>query len=563
MRQVLIAFSALLLILLFQNCNSFQSHLLESRDSPLQNFPDKESPYQYKAGAPVIFFSDLTAGPNHGWSSSEPNKGAVVTLWGKGFASSRQSSFVKVSGVKLSQNSDYPEAWGELGKPLPFLQRISFFLNSSVPIGAGGISVTVDGLESNSVSFRVNDDGRIFFVDINASTSGSGAHGDPWSNPSSFIDTMSAGDTVYFREGIYDQKYNGGKQNIWIRSSEASGTEERPIAFVAYPGEQPMFDALTNGTDDDFHTSFNFQNTWTTVSKMKMRARSSGVQGGSYSRIVGNDLIGGQVFHSGTGIIVVGGDGAKVLGNAVHGGSTANRLDHAIYINGCSPNLGVELGWNYSYDNNFDRGPMLVVNHQENRCSSSVYLKSHYIHDNVVDCTKYPSRGIGLFDQSWDDGDENEPETTYVYNNIVNACGTSTQPAMYQNSAHGAFFNNTIYNSQSSGFYVSGSRVITSKIHNNIIHLANTDHLYIDDDTQGVLASHNLYYGAGIYPGMDADAVNQEPLLLINSENGIFNVLEGSPSIDKGNSSIIDFLILDFNGYLRETMDIGALEFID
>ena len=69
MRQVLIAFSALLLILLFQNCNSFQSHLLESRDSPLQNFPDKESPYQYKAGAPVIFFSDLTAGPNHGWSS--------------------------------------------------------------------------------------------------------------------------------------------------------------------------------------------------------------------------------------------------------------------------------------------------------------------------------------------------------------------------------------------------------------------------------------------------------------------------------------------------------------
>ncbi len=87
-------------------------------------------------------------------------------------------------------------------------------------IGAGEITVTVDGFKSNPVAFNIND-GRIFFVDINTNSEGSGIHSAPWSDPSSFIDIMSAGDTVYFRDGLYDEKYNGGKQNIWIRNSEA------------------------------------------------------------------------------------------------------------------------------------------------------------------------------------------------------------------------------------------------------------------------------------------------------------------------------------------------------
>ncbi|MCF6300543.1 MAG: IPT/TIG domain-containing protein, partial [Proteobacteria bacterium] len=127
---------------------------------------------------PVLLFSDLISAPASGWNSASPNKGAVVTIWGRYFGADRDTSFVTVNGVQLQANSDYVDTWGEYNNPVPFLQTITFQLNDSMTAGDGTISVTVGGITSNTIPFRINDS-SIFFVD-DVSGTGTGTFTDPW-----------------------------------------------------------------------------------------------------------------------------------------------------------------------------------------------------------------------------------------------------------------------------------------------------------------------------------------------------------------------------------------------
>ncbi len=520
---------------------------------------DSSIPIPSSTGGPVVLFSDLTVAPNSGWSSENPSRGAVVTIWGRNLGAARGESHVTVNGTDLITDGDYAEPWGEAGRPIPFLQRVSFWLNDGISAGPGEISVTVGEETSNAIPFTVGG-GLIYFVDGNAAGEGTGTHGDPWSDPGSFVDTMAPGDIGYFRAFVYDQKYNGGKQNIWLRDSDTRGTRDAPIAFVGYPGEVPVFDSRTNGSAD-FHSSFAFGGAFITLSKVSVDAHATGVKVGDDSRIVGNDIRGGAVFGSGTGIVVAEGDATVVYGNAIHGGRTDNRLDHGIYISGCAPRAGNELAWNYVYDNSFDRGPMIVVNHEENRCPSDVFVRSHYIHNNVVDCSAYPSRAIGIFDLSWDGGGETEPEPTYVYNNIITRCGTDSHAAVYQNAAHARFYNNTIHASNHDGFAIDGSRVISSSVINNIIDLADPAASYVVTSVGTV--QNNLYFGAGDGDASDPAAVNGDPMLEFGPAASSFDIGAGSAAIDRGSADVSDIVRTDFRSLARpigDAIDIGAVE---
>src|SRR5215831_18360283 len=101
---------------------------------------------------PVLHFSDLTWGPKTGWEGSAV-RGAAVTVWGVNFGSTRGTSFVTVNGAALTSDSDYAE-WAASGGARG-LQRITFWLNSTVADGAGNITVTVNGASSNSLPFMV------------------------------------------------------------------------------------------------------------------------------------------------------------------------------------------------------------------------------------------------------------------------------------------------------------------------------------------------------------------------------------------------------------------------
>jgi len=545
---------------------------------------------------PVLLFSDIESGPKNGWSAEKTNKGAAVSIWGSGFGEHRGTSFVTANGEILNTSEDYA-VWGEYW-PTQYFQRITFWLNSEMVDGEGEITVTVDGKESNPLPFTIRS-GNIYFIAA-TNDGGDGAIDNPFdadNSNSDWIDNMQPGDIYYFNDAtVYGGKYNGGKAVIWIRESEASGTADSPIALLAFPGESPLFSLPIY--DVNHNRGLQLDNSFMVYSGFSIDSEWKGANmGGDHNRFIGNDVIGlKNLYGSGTGILSSGnntyhsGDGNKFIGNAVHGGNSQSRYDHGIYLSGCADNSGAEVGWNHFYDNDFGRGPIIVVNHQDDRCAEGQVLDAHFIFNNIVDCSVQRSRAIGISDLSYDDGEE-EPEPTYVYNNVSIGCGTydgtdlaniGWAHAMYHSargSAH--FYNNTLYNSGYIGIKI-GENTISSSVKNNIIHMTSdipgpTGNHYIQlDEESEVSLSNNLFYGLGDYSPClncvtDLDNINNLDPMFVDVANNNFNLHDASPAIDMGTSDLpfeIDPpsyapINRDINYVLRSsTPSIGAYEYM-
>jgi len=137
----------------------------------------------------------------------------------------------------------------------------------------------------------------------------------------------------------------------------------------------------------------------------------------------------GPKYASGTATIAAGGEskGGHILGNTIFGGATNWRFDHAIYLSNCPDEQGWVVDWNYIYDNNFARGPQIVINHQPPRCGTGLEnksLASHYVRHNTVDTSFYRGRCIGINSFGWDpDLNPDAPEWSYIENNDLIDCG--------------------------------------------------------------------------------------------------------------------------------------------
>ncbi len=524
---------------------------------------------------PIILFSDLISAPSTGWSNAEPNKGAVITIWGRYFGATRSDSYITVNGVQLQSNLDYLDTWGKSNNPVPFLQTITFQLNSSMAIGDGTISVTVDGNTSNTIPFRINTS-SIYFVDDVAGT-GSGTITDPWGKAGGIgimMNAMTPGSVTYFREGIYDERYNGGKSVIWVRDFKPAGTIQDPIAYVGYPGEDAYMDGITNGHTGNFNKGMKIDAKQYTIAKFRVAAVGNAIVVRDYSRIIGNDVIGATQFTYGVGIISTGGDGVKFLGNTTHGARSLNRLDHSIYLSGCQDIEGCVVAYNYSYDNYFDRGPHFVDNHQENRCASDVYMKSNYWHHNVIVCGEDETasggvdnrcRGIGIYDLSWDEGEANEPEPAYVYNNILIGCGKEWHGAMYHNNGHAKFFNNTLVNSRGRGIQVGSALSLSTEIKNNVFIQDATIYDYVKIGGNSITdVTNNSYFGGPSSPySGDPNPITSDPQISIDLSSAFpLSIASSSPLINAGTSSVSSIVIDDFNSTIRlVSFEIGAVEF--
>ncbi len=509
---------------------------------------------------PRLLFSDMTSAPHSGWSTTEPKKGAAVTVWGYGLGDAKNDSYISVGGVKLNAETDYAR-WGEAW-PTPFWSRITFWLNEQIPNGATDITVTVDGKTSNSLDFTIRE-GRIFFVSASG-VEGNGSLTQPFNytqaqGTTDFIGQMQAGDIYYFRNGTYDSVVNGGNSVIWIRDSEPSGSESQPISMIAYPGEKPKFYVATYNVN--FNKAVQFSNQYMVFSGFQIDSEWMAASlSGSYHRFVGNDLLGMKAkYGSGTATITTGGSGNKILGNAIHGGRSKDRFDHATYFSGCADVVGNHLGWNYVYDNDFGRGPELSINHQEDRCAPDTQiLKAHFIFNNIVDCSPQRAVAINVYDLSYDAG-EPEPEPTFVYNNLFMNCGTLDKsntdnigwaPTIIANTGHTRFYNNVLYNSEYMGFQTS-SNILSTEFRNNIVVMNSSspldgrDDLFVNDNSPDKSnISNNLFFDKGnsVTKATDIDTnlnmVGLDPLF----ENPTlldFRLQAGSPAIDSGASDLL------------------------
>src|SRR5262249_7809703 len=75
--------------------------------------------------------------------------------------------------------------------------------------------------------------GNIFFVGPNGSDSGQGTFAAPWKSLAHAVHTVTPGDTIYGLDGTVQSTENNYTACLSI---ETAGTQDMPIALVAYPG---------------------------------------------------------------------------------------------------------------------------------------------------------------------------------------------------------------------------------------------------------------------------------------------------------------------------------------
>lgn len=557
--------------------------------------------------APRLLFSDLTSGPATGNGATDMGQpagvnGAFVTVWGYGLGASQGTSTITISGVTSPiiytwGNCTSIDKTGETYSNLYDSHKMQWvcFQIPSTASGSSGITVTVDGETSNILPFTIRT-GNIYFVDGSAVGAGTGTYTDPWQSPASLVSEISDEDgaTCYFREGVYaNTEYANIKDSdkaLFYSGSAMAGTAAAPNAFSSYPNEVASLEATYGDDKDDagyFMACFRaypyFSWKYFTVSKMRLEANTIISRTWTGFRFTGNLCIAGTVHNSGTGHFSCGWkttsvpdqiNGVQLYGNIITGATVADKQDHAIYF-GCAKN--VAAGWNYVYDNSFEEGPMFSTNVEgSNGVDFWLPVENLHIHDNVIDMSNHPSRGIGFFEMR-------SGSTAYVYNNIIigPTFPSSSGIAAYQCSGTVEWYNNTFYNTgyftgeTFSAYSISvpgGNYQPNASFRNNIIYSSTDANYYVG--TSGTLddftLSNNCYYGIGSFADnsdgaatdADVNSYDGDPLFTLNGSD--FTLQTNSPlnpSINPGVdlTSVVD---IDFVGAERSIpMTIGAYEF--
>src|SRR5262249_7253425 len=114
---------------------------------------------------------------------------------------------------------------------------------------SGDVVVTVAGRASNPLPFTVRS-GSIYFVIPGAGTASDanpGTFAAPFKTLQRPREVMQAGDVVYIRGGTFataDPAYPGWDTALLLHPDmSATGTPDRPVAYVGYPGDSPVIGA--------------------------------------------------------------------------------------------------------------------------------------------------------------------------------------------------------------------------------------------------------------------------------------------------------------------------------
>ncbi len=560
------------------------------------------------AGAPpVIFFSDLTDGPTDGWEGSG-TKGAAVSVWGLNLGSAVHTSYLTVGGQTLYADESGIAEWGATTSPTVArgMQRITFYLNSSMTTGSGTIAVTTADGTSGTIPFYFRSSGNIYFVAADGSDSNAGTTtAAPWKTGMKARGTVAAGDVVYFRGGNYigldyrDTTSVTPTNYCYIHfysGNHATGTANNSITFAAYPAEEPLFGDGTSSMpfwirQVGYSPNFDQLDYWT-FSKFRVQIYSATLQqnnasysSSNYLRFVGMDAR-TTAAATGTGVCfwLTGNQGqsdVKFYGNYVHHTGKALDWEEAdgsgyrvgpIYFQGFGDHGSVDVGWNeFAYNN----GQSQFYGHY---CTDSIALL-HY-HDNYIHHTSTPPwvyDGVPAQSAVFGGGDDSSCGGTnyeylmeaYVYNNIWFSngggirLGDTTSRGSYGGDLY--FYGNSHYgNTTSSSRELDFGNQDILVLKNNIVYTtAGSGHYYYDTGLAVPTGSNNIWYGLGVgIPSWDdaGTSVEADPIYILPAA-GNLNVNEDtSPAVDAGwdAGAVYDS---DYNGFPRSaTFDIGALE---
>ena len=361
--------------------------------------------------AQLLWYSDLESGPGTG---GEANNGAFVTVYGRGFGSSRGDSRVTVGSGEVAAY----RVWSDT--------RITFQLGAAAR--TGDIVVTTARGTSNPLPFTVRD-GSIYFVAPGGSDGNNGSHPRPWATVVHAKNVMRPGDITYLMDGVTETSEENASAVVAI---ERGGAPGRPLALVAYPGAG----ATIGSTGLEYGVRV-LTNEGTVVGDwvlagLVLRGQVSAAEIGGFGserwRVVGND-ISCPVGDGQTGCFAAAlASHIAFLGNHVHdvgvqAASQPSKQYHAIYFT--TDTNHVEVGWNRIHDNatcraiQFHSSPLCIPDCGPTDTTGfnqyEVSIHDNRIHGDVCDginlATVDPSRG-----------------PVRVYNNLISDVGRGPSP---------------------------------------------------------------------------------------------------------------------------------------
>jgi len=531
--------------------------------------------------SPRIFFSDLESGPNIG---GQKNHGVWVTIWGKGFGATRDSSTVTIGGRPAAE---YP-IWTDT--------KITFQLGPEAK--SGPMVVNLKGKSgsgaSNGLAFTVRA-GKIYFVAANGSDWRNGSFQSPWKTITYAKDRMSAGDVSYIKDGVAQTSEDHFTAYLSMdrNGGSNSGKAGAPKALVAYPGARVTI-GKARGLDYGIRTpNIASRADYWVISQLHIIGGKQAIDvGGTGWKIVGNDIEcpggDGQV-----GCVEASqASGIKFYGNEVHNagaGPVASKFYHAIYFSTDSNHI--DVGWNHIHDNftcravQFHSSPLCRPNCGARDQTGHNQFDLH-VHDNLIHGDSCNGINFATVDPS--------KGAVEAYNNVIYHVGvadpkdgggafsciyvagiTNTGPV---GTGTVEVFNNTLYdcaanrsrNSDGSrgAFSAVGGAVLTMRLRNNIVYQLPGE-VYIDGNKAQISGDKNLWFGAGNGPGQTTGNLNADPQF-IDLGKSDFHLRGASPAHDAGTTVLPNnpFVVskggaADKDGVSRpqgKAFDLGAYE---
>ena len=420
-----------------------------------------------------------------------------------------------------------------------------------------------------------NNSGTTYYVGPNGNDANPGTEARPWRTVQKAADVAGAGDTVYIREGIY---------NEIVTVQNSGGGVDDYITFASYPRETATLDGAGLGVGKSAAVFNIGYKSYIKVSGLRVvNSTGAGIKAFHSSHLVFEDNYTRDTYSSGIGVwysssIVV--DGNTVvnarcvsLEEGGHeefitlGGVTDFRVSNneayyegmegyfgAIGIDVKEPGGNGEVYGNYLHDIKQDSGIYIdawdglisdvkIYNNRVHRCRNGVVLGSE--------------RGGTV-------------RNVKVYNNVLSWLGWTGvlvhRPPAGGSRENVAILNNTVYGSTSNGgagIYIQSTDVVNVVVRNNIVAFGPKCVGQIRATSmENVVADHNLVYDPVNFTDEEVPGSIEADPKFVDPLGNDFHLLPGSPALDSGSSDGAPDR--DFDGTLRPQgtgYDIGAYEY--
>ena len=431
-----------------------------------------------------------------------------------------------------------------------YLKKISSLL--------GGLLLILTTLGANTAQATV------FYVASNGDDSSTGSEVAPFRTISHGVSVLSAGDTLYVKEGTY-KEYITNDPAFSKQTFIPNGTSwEKPVTVAANPGDTvtiipgsgKAFFVITDGQDkyliidgfiiDGQKTAlygFKFGN-----GTQHVRVQNSEIKNSKYSGIlVSQGLVTEYALPADTY--------HEFINLHVHHNGSSWR-DHGYYIS-TSRNL-VE---HCHIHHNSDYGGKFYASMQNGGGGTANYNIFRYntIHDNGQNTT---IQSVGFLLSS---GIGNQAYGNIAYNEEVGLGigGDATDTLLYNNIT----YNNSLY-----GIKIFGSQGGSRKamVYNNTVYGNPLYGIAVRDGAENTILKNNIAYNNGngniwLAPDQSPGTIRENNLLIDPKfEDPLqynFKLKSGSPAIDSGVN--IQEVKIDYFGverYQGEAYDIGAIE---